>query len=260
MPVFGEPTDPTRTCTPTGVSTRRHPARVRFGLIALATVLLTAACGQASSTSKASVTSNTTPTTVRSAFHGVEPTPLPPRPRFVLTDTSGHRFDFFAMTQGHPTYLFFGYTHCPDDCPTAMADLRVMLTKIPADQREQVRVVMVTTDPKRDTGPVMRQFLNQFSTSFIGLYGTSAEVAVAQTASGLPVAQIGPDIPTVSGHPNEHVHKPGTPAHKHFGPLGYSVAHTSVIFAFNIHDQMPVLYPIGVTPADIAADVGLLLV
>ena len=187
-------------------------------------------------------------------YHGVETQPAPKRPTFVLTDTSGRRFDFGAETSGRPTFVYFGYTHCPDLCPTAMADVASALRKVPSSVARKARVVFVTTDPQRDTAPVLRQWLDQFSTSFIGLLGTKAEIDAAQKATGISPAYPEGPIPTIAGHPDRHVTETGTSPHKHFGPLGYAVAHTAVIFAYDAADRLPVVYPGGVTPSDIAAD------
>jgi protein SCO1/2 len=192
------------------------------------------------------------------SYHGVEPQGTVRRPEFVLTDTSGRAYDFTVETKGHPTFLYFGYTHCPDECPTAMADLAAALRKAPAGLRDGARVVFVTTDPQRDTAPVLRRWLDQFSAGFVGLLGTPAQLARAQTATGIQPAYPEGPVPTVSGHPDQHVHKPGTAPHQHFGPLGYSVAHSAVIFAYNAADLLPVVYPGGVTPSDIAADLPVL--
>jgi protein SCO1/2 len=192
------------------------------------------------------------------SYHGVEPDPVPTRPEFVLHDTSGRRFDFGAETRGRPTFVYFGYTHCPDECPTAMADISSALRMVSPEQRKRVRVVFVTTDAKRDTGPVLRRWLDQFSTSDIGLTGTQAELDAAATASGVAPGVVGPDPSTIPGHPDEHVEKPGTAPHKHFGPLGYSVAHSAVIYAYDASDRLPVVYPGGITPSDIAADLPVL--
>ncbi len=195
------------------------------------------------------------------AYHGVETqAPQPLRPTFVLTDTSGKRYDFAKETAGRPTYVYFGYTHCPDECPTAMSDVASALRKAPRAEADKAVVVFVTTDPKRDTPAVLRRFLDQFSTRIVGLLGTQAELDAAQTAAGVKVASVGPPIPTVPGHPDQHLTEAGTAPHKHFGePLGYSVTHSAVIFAYNADDRLPVLYPGGVTVADIANDLPLLL-
>jgi protein SCO1/2 len=192
------------------------------------------------------------------AYHGVEPKPVPSRPEFVLTDTTGKRFDFAAETKGRPTFVYFGYTNCPDECPTAMADLATALRKTTPELRARTKVVFVTTDPKRDSAPVLRRWLDQFSPDFIGLLGTDAEVGKAQLAAGIQAAYPEGPAPTLPGRPDEHVHKAGTAPHKHFGPLGYSVAHSAVIFAYDAADRLPVVYPGGVTSSDIAADLPVL--
>lgn len=220
---------------------------MRRPLLLLAAVLLAAGCG-----SGGAVTTAATPSPV--AWHGLEPSPTPTRPAWTLTDTAGHPFDFRARTAGRPTLVYFGYTHCPDECPTAMADIAAALRSAAPAVRDQVQVVFVTTDPERDTAPVLRRWLDQFSTRFIGVLGTKAQVDEAQRATGIPPAYPEGPAPTVAGHPDEHVHKPGTAPHRHFGPLGYAVAHSAVIFAYDAADRMPVVYPGGVTPADIAAD------
>lgn len=188
------------------------------------------------------------------SYHGVEPVPVPSRPSYVLHDTAGNRFDFGEQTRGRPTYVYFGYTHCPDECPTAMADIAAALRTVTPALREQTRVVFVTTDARRDTGPVLRRWLDQFSPTFIGLVGTQAELDAAARASGVPPGAIGPAPSTLPGRPDRHIDKPGTAPHQHFGPLGYSVAHSAVIYAYDVSDRLPVVYPGGITPSDIAAD------
>ena len=194
---------------------------------------------------------------VVSGYHGPAPVGNVARPSFVLTDTSGQRYDFTQRTQGRPTLLYFGYVNCPDECPTAMADIQAALRRQPSAIRDAVQVVFVSTDPARDTLPVIRRFLDQWSGSFIGLTGTTAEVAAAAQSAGALSEIAGPQ-PTLSGQPDAHVEKPGTAAHKHFGPLGYAVTHSDVIFAYDTSDRLPVVYPGGSTPSQIAADLPLL--
>lgn len=73
-----------------------------------------------------------------------------PRPALVLTDTEGRPYDLRAHNGG-VTALFFGYTQCPDICPTTMADLATARRELSASQREKVTVVFVTEDPENDT-------------------------------------------------------------------------------------------------------------
>ncbi len=217
----------------------------------LSLALLLTACGGAGSGAAS-------PSASPFGYHGVEPQPTPTRPAFVLTDTTGARYDFTAETAGRPTFVYFGYTNCPDECPTAMADIASALRTVDPALKAKTKVVFVTTDPKRDSAPVLRRWLDQFSAEFVGLLGTDAEVGAAQQAAGIQAAFPEGPVPTLSGKPNEHPHKEGTAPHKHLGPLGYSVAHSAVIFAYNADDRLPVVYPGGVTPSDIAADLPVL--
>src|SRR6476646_10725386 len=84
-------------------------------------------------------------------YRGGIVTPPLPKPRFVLTDTSGAPFDFWNRTRGLVTLLFFGYSNCPDQCPMHMANLGVALKKLPPGIADTVKLVFVTTDPARDT-------------------------------------------------------------------------------------------------------------
>src|SRR5689334_13939309 len=70
-------------------------------------------------------------------YRGGLVTPPLPKPKFVLTDTSGGQFDFRKRTEGSVTLLFFGYTYCPDQCPMHMANLGVALRKLPAGVADQ---------------------------------------------------------------------------------------------------------------------------
>ena len=77
-------------------------------------------------------------------------------PRTMLTDTDGKPFSLATSTDKRLTLIFFGYTHCPDECPTTMATLASAMLQLDAADRKDVQVVFVTTDPARDTGPVIR--------------------------------------------------------------------------------------------------------
>jgi protein SCO1 len=130
--------------------------------------------------------------TGKSAYRG-ESFPNPrPRPAFTLTDTAGSPYNFGTKTRGHPTLLYFGYTNCPDICPTWMADFAVALQQVSPELRKQTRVVFVTTDPGRDRPAVIRRWLDNFDKSFspkfIGLTGTQAQIDAAQRLAGVPLA------------------------------------------------------------------------
>ena len=126
-------------------------------------------------------------------YAGFGLTPPQPRPNFVLTDEAGASFAFGQRTRGRPTLLFFGYTHCPDDCPTTMADIHLALTEVPATVRAKTLVVFVTTDPKRDSGAVIKKWLSQYTggvpaANWIGLRGDQAQIDAAQAAAHVAIA------------------------------------------------------------------------
>jgi protein SCO1/2 len=227
---------------------------VRVVVVALAVAVALTGCSATTAVSGPQAAGTGT----RLPWHGPEPLEPTAKPSFRLTDTSGAPYDFAARTAGRPTLLYFGYTNCPDECPTAMADIAAALRTSPQAVREQVAVVLVTTDPERDSGPVLRRFLDQFSTEFIGLRGTKAEVEAAQRAADVAVSEQQGPLPTLPGQPDTHEHKPGTAAHEHFGPLGYGVAHNSTILAYDRAGMLAVAYPEGVYPSDLAADLPLL--
>jgi protein SCO1/2 len=191
-------------------------------------VALLAACG--GSTEKVASLSSADP----SGIKGVRPDAPFPRPSFTLTDTSGKPFDFAARTAGRPTILFFGYTQCPDECPTAMADVASALRKVP-QLRDQVSVVFVSTDPARDTTSVTRRWLDRFDESFIGLIGSADQVAAAEKSSHIPLSS---ETPNADG--------------------GFAVNHSSLLLGYGADDKAHVVYPPGSKVSDIASDLRLL--
>jgi protein SCO1/2 len=86
---------------------------------------------------------------------------------FSLPDTSG-KMHTLADYKGRAVVLFFGYTHCPDVCPTTLAELSQALQKL-GDDGKRVQVLMVTVDPARDTAPLLGQYVAAFNPSFVGL-------------------------------------------------------------------------------------------
>jgi protein SCO1 len=166
---------------------------------------------------------------------GIVSPPLP-KPRFILTDTSGASFDFAAKTQGYITLLFFGYTHCPDMCPLQMQVVAHSLRNIPADAAEKFRVVFVTTDPDRDSPAVLRVWLDHFDKRFIGLTGNQVAINAAQIAANVAPAK------------KSAVRPDGA----------YEVGHAAFVFAYTKDNLAHVIYPVGVSAEDLAHDLGLL--
>ena len=210
-------------------------SRAAVAVVALVVLGGTAACGGGSSSGKAAVRTASSTT-----LHGAIPDSHAPKPSFQLLDTSGHPFDFAADTQGRVTLLYFGYTHCPDECPTAMADVATALRHTNPAAARQVDVVFVTTDPWRDNQKVLRKWLDRFSSSFIGLTGTPAQIAGAEVKMGMPISRRVPEKKKTS--------------------VGrYSVDHFAAVMAFGRDNRLATLYPSGVTPGDIATDMSVLV-
>ena len=106
--------------------------------------------------------------------------PARPAPALALTDQDGKPFDLTSL-RGTPVFVYFGYTHCPDVCPTTLADVRAAIAQagIPA------KLVMVTVDPARDSPAWMKTYLEAYKAGFIGLTGSDAQIAAAAAAWGV---------------------------------------------------------------------------
>jgi protein SCO1/2 len=94
-----------------------------------------------------------------------------------LTDHNGQRRTL-ADFKGKVVVLFFGFTHCPDACPTTMVELANVARELGPDA-QRLQVLFVTVDPQRDTAEVLRQYVPSFNPAFLGLYGTPEETTRA---------------------------------------------------------------------------------
>jgi protein SCO1/2 len=103
--------------------------------------------------------------------------------KFSLIDDNGKPFTE-ADLKGKWHLVFFGYTHCPDVCPTALNDLSLALDKLGA-KKSKVGIVFVSVDPDRDTPAVLKSYVESFDGPIVGLTGTPA--AVAQIAQDYKV-------------------------------------------------------------------------
>lgn len=158
------------------------------------------------------------------------------RPDFVLTDTDGEAFDFGRDTEGKLALLFFGYTYCPDICPVHMASIAAVKRDLSVDEQRRMRVVFVTTDPRRDTAERLVSWLGNFDPDFVGLRGTEAEVDSIMLGLSLPAA-----IRDTAAGPD------------------YAVGHASQVIAFPPGDGFRVIYPFGTRQADWKHDLARLL-
>jgi protein SCO1/2 len=82
--------------------------------------------------------------------------------------------------RGRWMLVYFGYTHCPDACPTTLGDLAAALDKLPAPDRARVAPIFITVDPARDTPAVIGDYAHAFGPAFVGLTGSEAAIADAE--------------------------------------------------------------------------------
>lgn len=161
--------------------------------------------------------------------------PFPPAPEIELTQTNG---ELFRLTEqrGKIILLFFGYTSCPDVCPTTLAELKQVLDKM-GDKANSVEVVFITVDPERDAPEKIRKYLDHFSSSFIGLSGSQAELEKVWSDYGVF---------------REVVKEENT-------ALGYIVNHTARVTLIDAAGNMRLSYGFQTPVDDIVHDLKLLL-
>jgi protein SCO1/2 len=158
-----------------------------------------------------------------------------PVPDFTLTDQNGKPVRL-SDWRGKAVLMFFGYTHCPDVCPMAMADFRQVkraLRETSAALDDKVVYVMISVDGDRDTPEVMKRYVETFDPTFVGLTGDPKSVA-----------QIGLDY----GEKSEIQKPAGTQA-------GYLVAHTSFSYLIDPKGYWRVAYPFQTPTDQIAHDI-----
>lgn len=204
----------TRDREPDGSQRYLQTMRVALGIFLLA---VTAACG--------------TP-----VFNGVVLDPPESAPSLQLADSTGKTFDL-AAERGKVVLVFFGYTHCPDVCPTTLVDWRKVADSLGAKSAD-VRFVFVSVDPERDTPAISQRYAARFSPTFLGLTGTRAQVDATLGAWKLAAFKDGNPSDTSST---------------------YTVSHPSQVFVVDPSGKLRLMHRAGLTPAQITADIRALL-
>lgn len=151
-----------------------------------------------------------------------------------MIDTQGNPRTL-ADFKGKVTVFFFGFTQCPDVCPTAMAELSQTLELL-GDQAGNVQVVMISVDPERDTQEVLHQYVKTFNPAFMGLTGTTEQLAATARAFKAYYAKV-----------------PGS------RPDQYSMDHAASFYVFDTNAEPRVLVSNTAGPEGIAADLKQLL-
>lgn len=151
-----------------------------------------------------------------------------------LVDHEGrprHLSDF----KGKLVALFFGYTHCPDVCPTTMAELAKAL-KLLEPRGKDVQVLFVTLDPERDTAEVLKRYVPSFDASFLGLRGD--EAATKKVAQDFKIFFARQESNSKSG---------------------YTIDHSAGVYVFDRKGDLRLYLNHGQSAKDIAHDFGMLL-
>jgi protein SCO1/2 len=169
------------------------------------------------------------------------------KPQFGLVDVTGAAFGktleltdhngkprTLADFRGKVVTVFFGFTHCPDACPTTLAEMSQVLRELGVDA-DKVQVLFVTVDPERDTPQVLSQYVPAFHPSFLGLSGDAD--ATARTAKEFKIFY--QKQPVKTG--------------------GYSVDHSAGTYIFDREGRLRLFAPYGKGAAAILHDIRLLL-
>lgn len=151
-----------------------------------------------------------------------------------LSYTSGAAVDL-AEFDGDVVLVYFGYTHCPDVCPTTLSTVAKALERMDGDPG-RVHVVMVTIDPERDTPELLDGYLRSFDDRFLAATGDLADLERVASLYGVYFAR-GDD--TVDG--------------------GYTMDHTATLMGIDTDGHLRLVWPNGVSAADLAADLDALL-
>jgi protein SCO1/2 len=100
--------------------------------------------------------------------------------KFTLVDQNGRTVDD-AQFRGKWLLVYFGYTHCPDACPTALTNIADALDQIGPERRQKVQAIFITVDPERDTPSVMKDYVGAFEgANIVGLTGTPEQISAAE--------------------------------------------------------------------------------
>ncbi|RXH21733.1 copper-binding protein [Bradyrhizobium nanningense] len=147
---------------------------------------------------------------------------------FQLTDQNGKAVTDTSL-KGKPTLIFFGYTHCPDVCPTSLFEISEVLRAMGKDA-DKVNAIFISVDPERDTPATMKEYLSSFDPHLEGLSGDPAETAKVITSYRVYAKK----VPTKDGD--------------------YTMDHTALIYLMDRDGRFVSPFNLKRTPEEAAAD------
>ncbi|RJP48451.1 MAG: SCO family protein [Anaerolineaceae bacterium] len=160
--------------------------------------------------------------------------PYPAAPSFGLTRSNSETFRLDDQ-RGKIVLLFFGYTSCPDVCPTTMAEMKLVMDSL-GDAADTVQVVFISVDPERDTPEKIQKYVEHFNSNFIGLTGSMDELQPIWDAYGVYRAVNETD-----------------------SAFGYIVDHTARVTLVDADGNLRLSYGFQTPVEDIVHDIKLLL-
>ena len=206
--------------------------RRRSIVLAVGAVLALTACGGGDASTVESAPTETTVAAGQRVLAGIVRDPAPSVDATPIPSLTEPGSDVvFRGEPGGYVAVYFGYTNCPDVCPTTMADWTVALRRLPEDLAERVRTVMVTVDPERD---------NDILTGYVRSFVPDAEAAGTLDADLLAAAAepFGVSYSVTTGDDGE-----------------IEVAHSGFLYLVDDEGRLLVTWPFGISSTDMAADV-----
>jgi protein SCO1 len=141
-----------------------------------------------------------------------------------------------SQWRGKAVLFSFGFTHCPNVCPTTLTNLAEVFHALPGSDRDRVRIAFISVDPHRDVPAQLKNYLSYFDPAFVGLSGSKEEIDRSTAAFGASYA---------------FVHKPGDP------PDDYNVMHSADVYLINPKGAWEMIYDVQQLgeSAKVAADI-----
>jgi protein SCO1/2 len=176
------------------------------------------------------------PAVLQSAqFAGQALVPPPAAMDFTLQASDGSEFKL-SQQRGKVVLLSFGYTFCPDVCPTTLVELSQVRARL-GDAAKRVQTAFITLDPERDTPERLSIYTKAFDPTFIGLTGSVEQLAHVRTMYGVIAEK----------------------ETAHGGSAGYLIAHSAYTYVIDPKGQLRVLFPFGLSIEEMADDIKQLL-
>lgn len=168
------------------------------------------------------------------AFSGIVAEPPAPVADFTLTANTGQPLALSDL-HGQWTMVFYGYTSCPDVCPTTLATLKHLREAL-GDQAGKLQIVFISIDPDRDTPAVMNTFIGHFGPGFTGLTGTPDQIVAAAKSFGVTYNRVAVNS----------------------AQAGYLMSHSAFVYLLDPQSRLRVTYPFGVSVNEMKADLDYL--